>query len=259
MSAEITLPFELDVLLPRDAREYEIDIELSGETEEEDALKASDEMVRLFALAVNEQMLSKGRGEPIIARMELSESFVEDAGQRWRYLYRAQSVPPSSYFVLLALLAQTRFAEAPLQHVSIRARGERAGFLDTRELMLLDRNVPERIAELPFTVDEGERVESNFVAITMRFRERVSLELFEVIAEAFNIWDHHVILGGFEFDFREQEDFSPEFGRTAHLSPNVVEHALENFSGAESACNAIVNFGARLHAEGHQLQSITIE
>lgn len=257
------LPFAWEVLLPGDDQGAELDIILYGSDDEElldeESLQPSGEAVELFALATNEQLFSKGRGRPVRAMMELLDKKVEANGGRWRYRYRVQSVPPEAFLILLALLTQTAYAGEPLERVSIQSRTPPRHAVDTRAFMQMDRQVPQQIINPPFPVEYNTSMARKHSTVTMEFVDPIAPAFFAQVSESYNIWDHLVAFGGFHLDFLEQEGFSPDFGRTTHLGPRTIEHSIDNFDGYESAFHALVNLGAHLHAEGHAIETITIE
>jgi len=264
MGISMRLPFGLEALLPSGEEEVEVVIVVNASEEDEladeESMKSTAEVVNLFALAVNEQMFSRGKGKPVPAHMILLEKkWVLDPGARaWRFRFQIKSVPPASFLVLLALLTQTHYAYEPLKLVSLRATTQLQNPVDHHTLMNMDRNVPKRIAELSFRVDDAGRERRKNITVIFEFKSRLAREFFNQLKGSLNIWDHLTVLSGFHLDFKEVDSL-PNFGSTGHISPFVVTHSVDYFDGYSSAFEALINLGARLHAEGHILDNITIE
>ncbi|MGH7496384.1 MAG: hypothetical protein ACREOO_28880 [bacterium] len=253
----------MSVLLPSGDEEVELEILLSGGSENEPILganpmEATGEVVNLFALAVNEQMFSMGRSKPVPAFMKLLEAKWDHQTITRAFRYKIKSVPPTSFLVLVALLVQTHHAYEPLNFMSLRTVTQAQSPVDHLALLKMDRNVPKRIEELPFRVDDSGLERRKNITVIFEFKSRISVEIFAQLKEALNIWDHLVVLSGFHLDFKEVEEL-PNFGSTGHISPFVVTHSLDFFDGYVSAFNALINLSARLSAEGRALDSITIE
>ncbi|WP_437570566.1 hypothetical protein [Sorangium sp. So ce542] len=256
------LPFDLDLGLPRHGQEAELSIsfvrgEPDPEDEEETTLAPCDEVLHVFSLAQAARMLSGGASEPRRTVMEpLSRDTPED-GPSWRYRFRVREIEPASFLVLLALLTQTKYAYAPLSAVAITTSGRVGPVIAAEELLRLPREVA-RISAPPFAVERAKNLPRKRFVVTFRFRDPVSPASFQEIAELLNIWDHLAVLGGFLFDFKEQEKLPP-FGEPAHVARDVIEHRVRFYDGHESGIDALVNLGAALHADGRPLLSMEID
>jgi hypothetical protein len=257
-------PFDLDVALVDAAGSLTIDLELHAEPDpeeppDEETYSGSAEVVTLFAAAVGEQMFSRGmQGRPIPARLDVLEQRWDPALPGLRYRLRAESLPPESFLVLVALLTQTHQAFEPLRRLVLRAREPAAADLDTRALLARGPDVPARIHPLPFAIQEPDPDVRRNVEIRLEFQEPLSRDQYERVQEALNIWDHLLLLGGFRLDFEEAEGLGT-LGHISHESPRVVRHDLDRFEDSLSAFSAVFNLGAHLHAEGLPLEAITIE
>lgn len=256
------LPFDLDLALPRDGQETELSItfvrgEPDPEDEEETSLAPCDEVLHVFSMAQAARMLSGGANEPRRTVMEPLSRDTPEGGLSWMYRFRVREIEPASFLVLLALLAQTKYAYAPLAAVAITA-SERGGSLMTAgKLLGLPREVA-RVGAPPFAVERAQSLSRKRCVVTFRFRDPVSPAGFQEIAELLNLWDHLAVLGGFLFDFQEQEEMPP-FGEPAHVAPRVIEHRVRLYDGHESGFDALVNLGAALHAGGRPLVAIEVE
>jgi hypothetical protein len=262
MSIKSATPFEIDINLPDGGEEIELEILLEADDSEEPAdeqsMQASKEVVELFALAVNEQMYSSGKGKPVIASMKNVSAYWIPTDQFRHFRFHIKSVPPASFLTLLALLTQTHYANEPLRRVRIRAKKRLQKSVDHFALMGINHEIPQRIQGLPFPVNDKGLEHRQNLTVVFNFRTPISSEAYRIIRESFNIWDHIVVLGGFKFDFKEAGAL-PNFGTSAHISPFIVTHNIDFIDGDYSAFNALINLGARLNAEGHLLKSIEFE
>lgn len=254
-------PFELDVLLPGAGEAADLNIELRAEPEEEpieaDEYQGTLEVVELFCQGVREQFFSRGRGRPIGAHLALSARDWDPLLPGWRLRAGAGSVPPEAFLVLLGLLTQTHHALEPLQQVRLRAATRPARPLDRDGLLALPRAVPARIEALPFRVEDVLGGIEN-LRVAFEFETPLSRAAYRQVCESLNVWDHLVMLGGFNLDFEEVNELE-QLGETTREGPRIVSHALEDFSADECAFDALVNLGARLHAEGHRLEALVID
>lgn len=255
------LPFDLDLRLPRDGQESELSITLvRGEPDPEDdeatTLAPCDEVLHVFSMAQAARMLSGGVREPRRTVMEELSRDTPDDGPSWKYRFRVRDIEPASFLVLIALLAQTKYAYAPLAAVTITTSGGGGPTMDARELLGLPRQIVP-VSAPRFAVERPESLSRRRIVVTFRFQDPVPPAEFQEIAELLNIWDHLAVLGGFLFDFKEQEKLPP-FGEPAHVARNVIEHRVRFYEGHESGIDALVNLGAALHADGRALQSIEI-
>jgi hypothetical protein len=257
-------PYELDVRLNPlpGSLTYEIVLFAEQDDEEppaEDDYAGSAEVIELFVAAVNAQLFFRGmEGGLAPASLELLESSWDAEALALRYRLRGESVPPDSFLVLLALLAQTHHAFEPLRHVSLRVMEEGAGTLDAPGLLAKGGTVPTRIDPLPFDVHPPDPDQRKNFEIRLTFRAPLSAEQYESVQEALNVWDYLVLLGGFRFDFEPAEGLG-NLGRINHESPRVVRLDLDRWPDAHFAFDAVFNLGAQLHASGLALETITVE
>lgn len=256
------LPFDLDLCLPREGQDAQLTINFvrgapDPEDQEETTLAPCDEVLHVFSLAQGSRMLSGGPGAPRPTVMDTLSKHIPDGGSSWIYQFQVREVEPASFLVLLALLAQTKYAYAPLAAVTIQASVRDGSTMNARELLELPRKVV-RVSPPPFTVEQAQHQSRKRRLVTFRFRDPVRPDVFEEIAEQLNVWDHLAVLGGFLFDFQEQDQLPP-FGEPAHIAPRVIEHRVQFYDGDESGFNALVNLAAALHAGGRPLTSMEME
>jgi hypothetical protein len=253
------LPFDLDLSLPL-ASEAEVELTIHSTTGEREALEPSDEIVHIFAMAVNAQMFSDDGSAGTLARVAVLESLFDSAACCWRYAFAVRAVPPRAVAVLVALLAQTRHAGDPITRVTLRARGTAEADVSVDQLTraLMKSVVPR--PNLPFSIEWGEGVlESRPLMFTFEFGSPVARQAVESFERALNVWDHLLFFGGFKFDFTWNEDFFPRVGRTAHLTPTLITHALDVFDAPPFALNCVFNWAAAIHNQGYALKSVSLE
>jgi hypothetical protein len=240
----------------------EPDPEDGGET----TLSPCAEVIELFSFAVNARLLASGRQAPRPTQMECISRETPELGAMWRFHYRTAELEPASFLVLLALLAQTKYAYAPLAAVTFAAKQARsAAQVAARDLLLMPREAPIRVTNPPFLIEERdfagspteklrERAE---LTVTYNFLERLSPARAQEIMEGLNLWDHLAVLGGFCLDFVEQDDLS-SFGELAHVSPYTIEHRIPQYEGWRCGFSALVNYAAALHACGPRIRSVEL-
>jgi hypothetical protein len=249
-------PFPLNGALAGRPEPRELAIDVRAAEPRENVLVSTDEVIRLFALAVNEQLFAH---PALRAGLELLNEQVDDDGMRRQYRFLSTAVPPGAFRALLSLLAQTHHAGDRLARADIRSAQVWDG-VDIQALLQPGVIPVGRPAALPFGLDQRiDEGEAGFCAVSVRFRQELSRERFVAIREGFNIWDHLVMLGAFRQDFAEQEDFAEEYGQTAHQTPTTLEHATPAYDGSPAALNAIVTFLCRVHAELAPIQAVEIE
>lgn len=268
MASEAQLPFDLNVALPRDGAERILSVTLIGgaahpeeddDDEEKTTLAPCCEVVELFSRAQEARILSGGRREARESMMTQVSREMPDAAISCTYHFCTRNIEPSSYLVLLALLAQTKYAYAPLEKLSIRTLTPgNVPLVVTKELLTYPGTSLPCVEEIPFKVEWTKSSSNRNRVVTYRFAYPVSREDFQGIAESINIWDHIAILGGFQLDFQEQLDL-PAFGQTVQLLPNVIVHRIPHYEGYESGLGGLVNLGAKLHATGHPILAMEIE
>jgi hypothetical protein len=252
------LPFDVQISLPLES-EAEVELTVQGATGEREDLEPSDEMVHIFAMAVNAQMFSDN-GSGTLARVAVLESLFDGGARCWRYAFAVRAVPPRAVAVLVALLAQTRHAGDPITRVTLRARGTPEADVSVDQLTraLMKSVVPR--PNLPFSIEWGEGVlESRPLMFTFEFGSPVARQAVESFERALNVWDHLLFFGGFKFDFTWNEDFFPRVGRTAHLTPTLITHALDVFDAPPFALNCVFNWAAAIHNQGYALKSVSLE
>jgi hypothetical protein len=249
-------PFSLNGALTGRPETRELAIDVRAAEPRENGLLATDEVIKLFALAVNEQLFSH---PSLRAGLKLLTEQADDGGMRLRYQFLATAVPPAAFRVLLSLLAQTHHGGDHLARADIRSAQAWDG-VDIQALLQPGVIAVGRPPVVGFDLDQRiEDGEAGFCAISVEFRDRLPRERFIAIREGFNIWDHLVMLGAFKPDFAEQEDFSEEYGQTAHQTPNTIEHATKAYDGSPAALNAVVTFLCRVHAELAPIRAVAIE
>ena len=255
---EVRVPFDLSLSLPTDL-EAVVELTVASDTDKREDLEASDEIVQIFTMAVNAQMFSDG-STGTIAQASLLDSDFDPRLRMWKYVFKMRSVPPTSLAVLVALLAQTRHAGDPVSRVTIRPQGEMAREVGVEQLIRELTNSPTPRPHLPFDVEWADSaLESRALMFTFEFGTALSRQVVEGLERALNVWDHLVFFGGFKFDFTWNEDFFPRVGRTAHLSPTLITHALDDFEAPPFALNCVFNWAAAIHTQGYAVARITLE
>ena len=257
-SPQVQVPFDLSLDLPA-ADEAVVQLTVGSDTDKREDLEASDEIVQIFTMAVNSQMFSDGVTATIAQASLIDSDF--DRGQRaWKYVFKMRSVPPKSLAALIALLAQTRHAGDPVSRVTVRPQGGMPREVGVEQLIRELTNSPVPRPHLPFDVEWAESaLESRALMFTFEFGTALSRQVVEGLERALNVWDHLVFFGGFKFDFTWNEDFFPRVGRTAHLSPTLITHALDDFEAPPFALNCVFNWAAAVHTQGYPLTRITLE
>lgn len=252
------LPFILEGTLPSGEGEAELEVVLYCNGDQ-GALSGSVDCLELFAMAVNEQMFPFGDGYPAESFMVLLNTKTEEHGQRLKYRYRIKSVPPFAFLILLSLLVQMYYCDEPIVRVHLITSETLHQTITAKELLKAERNVPKQIRNIPFRIDYDDNAFAHKTRIVhFEFVSVVSSELFEHLGRALNVWDHLVLLGGFQLDFVELDGFPPTPGQTNLISSRVVEHSFDNFDAFESSFNAIINLAAHFHAKGHYINLLEI-
>jgi hypothetical protein len=255
---EVRVPFDLSLSLPTDL-EAVVELTVASDTDKREDLEASDEIVQIFTMAVNAQMFSDG-STGTIAQASLLDSDFDPRLRMWKYVFKMRSVPPTSLAVLVALLAQTRHAGDPVSRVTVRPQGGMAREVGVEQLIRELTNSPTPRPHLPFDVEWADSaLESRALMFTFEFGTALSRQVVEGLERALNVWDHLVFFGGFKFDFTWNEDFFPRVGRTAHLSPTLITHALDDFEAPPFALNCVFNWAAAIHTQGYAVARITLE
>ena len=256
---EFALPFDLSLDLPADG-EAVVDLTLNSETDDREDLEPSDEIVQIFTMAVNAQMFSDPAGSGRLAHAALLESAFDPGVGTWKYVFKLHAFPPTSLPVLVALLAQTRHAGDAITRVTFRPQRPTLGEANLDQLIRELTTSPVPGPKLPYSVEWAEGVlASRALMLTFEFRTAVNRHVVEGVERALNVWDHLLFLGGFRFEFTENEKFWPRLGRTAHLTPTIVTHALDIFDAPLCALNCVFNCAAAIHDQGYQLARVTLE
>jgi hypothetical protein len=262
MMTASNLPFELEAHLPQAGATYELEIILHRAGASQESLDALNELVTVvFAASVNAHMFCAQERKVIDPHLHHLASSYDPSNDSWRHLFKAIAVPPAAFLVLASMLAQSRLWGTPLQRLTMQALGKVVNPVGARQLLSLTiENGPVAISQLPFAVQLPDRyLPGGPVILEFYFTQPVTREFAEQLEKTLNIWDHLVILGGFRFDFKKQEDFWPHFGRTAHISPTLIKHTVDRFEAPVFALNLIFNFAAVMHAQGNHLNVIAIE
>src|SRR5688500_4153837 len=111
-------PFPLNGALVNRPETRELAIDVRSAEPRENVLVATDEVIKLFALAVNEQLFSH---PSLRASLKLLTEQADDDGMRQQYQFLATAVPPAAFRALLSLLAQTPHAGDRLARADIRS------------------------------------------------------------------------------------------------------------------------------------------
>jgi hypothetical protein len=249
-------PFALSGALANHPETRELTIDVRAAEPRENGLVATDEVVKLFAIAVNEQLFSH---PDLRAELKLLTEQEDEDGMRLKYQFLTTAVPPSAFRALLSLLAQTHHAGDRLARADLRSAQAWDG-VEVEALLQPGVIAVGRPRVLPFALDQriGDG-EAGFCAIGVEFRDRLPRDRFVAIREGFNIWDHLVMLGAFKPDFVEQEEFDEQYGQTAHQTPTTLEHATPAYDGSPASLNAVVTFLCRVHAELAPIRAVEIE
>jgi hypothetical protein len=192
--------------------------------------------------------------------LEILENVFDSSNRIWKYVFKMRAVPPTAFTVLIALLAQTSRFGDPIRHVTIRPRGEIKRHINLDQLIneLTNRPVPN--PNLPFGIEwAGGVLESRGIMFTFEFSTPINRDLMERFEKALNVWDHLLFLGGFKFDFKENEAFWPRIGRTGHLTPTLVTHALDVFKAPPFVLNCVFNCAAAIHNQGYHIRTVIVE
>jgi len=258
------LPFACDIALPVHAKQYQLEITLVGNTAHSDsdvALVASDEMLVLFSAAINAQLMNAELIKNVHAQFNLLDKNTHHNNDmlELKYLYDVQNIDNHSFLILLSLLAQVVHAEDPLQHLIIQYKAIEPQSLGTYGLEPFSiNNIINLPDNLPFLIENEHEEDQDSCSIAFEFESKITPSIFNELKEDLHIWDHLVVMGGFLFDFQEQEDFSPEFGRTSHYTPTSVEHYLNSFDADQIALNAIINLCLKLHLANISIEHLEI-
>ena len=253
------LPFALGLALPGEG-DAVVDLIVHCETAEREDLEPSDEMVRIFLMAINSQMFSDRVGSTTVAQAAMLDSMFDAHARAWKYVLKVRALPFNSLPVLIALLAQTRYAGDPITRVTFRPEGESDG--DIRLEPLIDElgRSPVPPPSVPFEIEWSDAAfATRSLMLTFEFKTAVHRSVVERFESALNVWDHLLMFGGFKFDFTENEKFWPRIGRTAHLSPTLITHALDVFDAPLFALNCVFKCAAAVHDQGSYLKTVALE
>ncbi len=262
--SSVRLPFRLEADIPTRCGDVELELRLeatAGEEgdDEEPLLQACDEVVRLFALSVGDQLFRSSEGPAGKSSLELLGVQSARKGGSYVYKMRARALPANAFLVLLGMLAQNTYAGDPLERVKLHALHPSHHSLGAAQLLSLERVVAQRHPFLPFELRYAPSEQGTHLrTITYEFSSPLPRQAAEEVQEMLNRWDHLMVLGGFQLDFSEIVS-TPDFGTSAHVAPATLEHRVPDFQGDESAFETLVNLGVGLNARGLSLRALTIE
>jgi len=242
-----SLPFRLQADLP-DVLSGNLTLHIIPRPVAEPDLEPSDEIVTTFARAIAAQYFCSSPKPTKIA----NRSRIRTTSGGYEYVYDVMNVPSASLLVLVALLAQTAHAgdEIDLVRVGIDPQvnpmsSQRHNALwHPDDTLSVSREVPFRVSR-PDDFTLGEAVD-----VRVEFQDDLTPEQAEAVGADLEIWGFLEAMGGFLFDFEEQADFSPEFGQSAHIEPNVIEYTKDVLDSTPRSLNLLINFARGLVRNG---------
>jgi len=223
------------------------------------SLEPSQEMMSIFELAVNEQMFDFNPVDVRWTEMVLLKKEEDQISGTLKYCYRVKDLPPTSFLYLMAMLSQTYYIDAPIDSVEIKPQDSTYQTMGLDELWALSRDVPSCIS-VPFPVDIDEDMfDNDSFDLTIEFVKKLSKKEAEKVKSGLVAWDEMRLVGGFLLDFSEQEDAGNP-SSIVQLGPKMVQlESMDFFEGNQSAVNCLINFAAKLNAEGIKVAGLGIE
>lgn len=240
-----SIPFQVEVRLPLNATDYEVELQVAGTTGGAD-LEDTAEVLSYFFGAVNGGAFSRGTAITSESPLELAGQEVNADGSL-AFRARARDLAPGCWRILLNILAQTHYKLDPLSEVRLLAPGSPAEPL-AGATDLIGCAYPERVAGIPFPVEIDEAVagQNDFV-VRIEFDAAVDDGLLEQVAERLLDWDSVVYLGGYYDDFAEMEEPQMDPSETYRLGPRSIEHRVRGWNAPAIALDSLVNIVGTLH------------
>jgi hypothetical protein len=163
--------------------------------------------------------------------------------------------------VLLAMLVQSHHAFEPLSRVAIRSDSHSPPSLRGAELQGNGR-FPPAAPGLAFALRPAEPsawpAPGEAYAVRIGLSRPLSDAQMEQLTEGLNIWDHLLVLGGFQQDYAEIEGLD-DMGDIALETPVLVRHDAVKACPAHSDINALLNLFARLLQQGLGIRAVEID
>lgn len=244
-----TLPFQLGAEIPR-AVTADVLIQIDVNSTDPAVARPYLELIEVFIRAVRCQVL------PCVGDEDCSwDGAMPAFDSRQRLISttaHVEGLAPEAYLVLVALLAQSAYADNPPRYVRI-ASTPTANTIGLHNLGW-DRL---QAGDLPVRIDhtgEGDPLE-----VSMEFSLPLPPELIPSVDEAFTVWDHLVFLGGYRFSFEPDDDFAVVLGETTQPTRTTVRHFLDTFRGPLVALDGPLRIGRHLARHGYPVRDILME
>jgi hypothetical protein len=244
-----TLPFVLGVEISRTGA-ADLRIQIDVNSTDPAVARPYEEIIALFIRAVRSQVL------PTVGNEDSSWEGPAPAFDPRQRLISAtaqvKGLAPEAYLVLVALLTQSAFAEAPPRYVHIASRGS-TNIIELEDLSW------ERLQtdDLPVRIEHdgnGDPLEVDIECSTP-----LPPELIPRLDEAFTVWDHLVFLGGYRFSFDPDDDFDVVLGETTQPTTTAVRHIIDSFRGPLLALDGPLRICRYLRRHGYPVKEILFE
>ena len=254
-------PYRVHCELPASGNAPRLDIRTicepdEAEPPEESLYKATEEIVDLFAGAVNSQVWYPSATVDEQARLRVAGKSWVSAPAGWLFQCEMSHVAPQSFLALLGMFTQSHYSYEPLAEVRIGSGDART--VNLEDLLSLRGSVLHSPPVFPFPVDVDRSDVAKGIEIAFEFTDRLSPSRFQEFSEALGIWDHLRLLGAFQLEFREVQEMPP-LGKTVWIGPQTAVHSVGEFSEDETAMTALLNLVHWQHLRGLRLNSVTIE
>ena len=244
-----TLPFILGVEIQR-AVTADLLIQIDVDSTDPAVARPYVELIEIFVRAARSQVL------PCIGDNDCSwDGTKPEFDSRQRLISttaRVAGLAPEAYLVLIALLAQSAYADNPPRYVRIASPGP-ANAIGLHNLAwdrLQAEDLPVRIEH----TGDGDPLEVN-----LEFRSPFPAASIPALDEAFTVWDHLVFLGGYRFSFEPDDDFQVVLGETTQPTTTTVRHVLDSFRGPLLALDGPLRICRHLARHGYPVKEILME
>jgi hypothetical protein len=252
-------PFRLELKLPLDqvSGTVGVDIQYAVASESTDR-RPFEEMVELVSLAIDKQVLNDSAQIQLSSCKLVSKQAVANTV---RYTLTVINSPSFAFLVLVSLLAQSHHAGDALVAVQIKAADLGVPLFALPELLtqIPDRERLQVGSSSSFQVLLPQVWDHEPSSAIYRFGRDLLTTEFEELRASLDLWGHLTHLGGFLFDFVEQDDFEPDFGLASQVTPRRSDFVWPGFEGWGIAYRGLLNIAAAADKRGWQVLSLELE
>ena len=251
-----TLPFVLDCQLSAQSMSYQLNIMIKSREQTPESIEVADEMVDIFARAVNNQQFTNTWVESPAAFNIIKRKF---NNHTFAYDIQVDQLPLSAYTVLITLWAQATLLEEPIETIVMHSHPPNPGPVNFNQLAEHILSLPVPPDHLPYELEWNDPDTANHgFDITIEFAEALTDANRQSFEEMLFLWDNILWMYGFQFDLDAMDIYYPDTGNTNQISPTTITY-MADMQEDDHAMIFLFNWLTHFHLNVQAVASVSVD